>query len=85
MEKQLTEMAKEIGESMGLERELSVKIKKFKEKIAYVSLDTGVISLNERIIDDEELVKKVLTHEIRHLKSGSKWHGPEFFEGKVDE
>ena len=81
MEEQLIKLVNKMARDMGIKREVNVLVKDYKSRMAFVSLDTSTIRINRKIIQDEEKLKQVLRHELLHIKTQSKFHGPEFFDG----
>jgi len=80
MDSRLREILEEIKAELGLEDEIKIIKKNYKRKLASVSLDKRIIRINKNILDDEDLVRKVIHHELLHIKLNTKWHTPEFWE-----
>jgi len=80
MENQLTEMAQKMAIEMGLSDKIKVTLKDYRKRVACVSINEKNIRINKKVLDDEELLTSIIRHELLHIKTNSRWHGPEFFE-----
>jgi len=73
MKEKIEKLLKELKEELGIKEEVKVRLKRFKFKVASVSLSKRVIYLNSELVKkltDEEL-RYLLAHELLHLKHGS--------------
>ncbi len=72
----LTEIKKEIG----VDKEVKLKIVPMKGKIASLSIDKGVLRLNQNVVEklDEKELRYILLHELIHLKVNDVNHGSLF-------
>lgn len=77
--KRLEKILNELKEKIGLEEKIQIRFKKFKRKIASISLTKKVIYLNSLFLNllSEEEVKYLIAHELLHLKYGI-IHTPKF-------
>ncbi len=72
MKEKLEELVRELKEEIGIEGEVKVKLKKFKIKLASVSLSKKVIYINSELVkklSDKE-IRYLIAHELLHLKHG---------------
>ncbi|AAC07959.1 M48 metallopeptidase family protein [Aquifex aeolicus] len=79
MKERVENLLKELKERLGIEREVKIELKRFKRKLAPVSLTKRVIYINRELIpklSDEEL-GYLIAHELLHLKHGI-YHISEF-------
>ncbi|RUM34837.1 MAG: hypothetical protein DSY33_01145 [Archaeoglobus sp.] len=78
LKKLLIELKKEVG----VDKDVKLKIVPMKEKIASLSIDTGILRLNRNVIEKlgEEELKYILLHELIHLKVNDVNHGSLFME-----
>jgi predicted metal-dependent hydrolase len=69
------QLLNEVMEKLNLNKDLKIKVKPLKRKVASISLRTGTLYLNELCLEilTEEEIKFVIAHELLHLKHG-KFH-----------
>ncbi len=79
MNEKIHRILKEIKQELNVNDDIKISIKNYKRKMASVSLDKKIIRINKEIINDEEILREILYHEILHIKLNTKWHTPEFF------
>ncbi len=81
MKEKIINIVEELKKELGLENvEVNVEIKEFKRKVASVSLNNNTIRINKEVLEDEVFLRKILLHELLHIKLNTKWHTPEFLE-----
>jgi len=80
MDSKLKNILEELKEELGIIEDVNVITKNYKRKLASVSLDKRLIRINKKILDDEKLLRKILFHELLHIKLDTKWHTPEFLD-----
>ena len=78
---ELKDLLREVLKRLNLRRDIKVRVKPLKGKVASISHRSGTIYLNKRCLEvlTEEEIKFVLAHELLHLKHG-KFHTLSFEE-----
>jgi len=80
MDSKLKNILEELKEELDISEDIKVITKNYKQKLASVSLDKKLIRINKKILDDEKLLRKILFHELLHIKLDTRWHTPEFLD-----
>lgn len=72
MTEKLEEIVRELKSKIGIEEDVGIKLKKFKLKLASVSLSKKVIYINAELIEklDEKEIRYIIAHELLHIKHG---------------
>ena len=84
----------EIVTAMNVSRDVKVELREYKNRIAITSLSSGVIRLNRSLLnrrwtmtkfgeDPEQAIRRILKHEVLHIKLGTKWHPPKYFKDLI--
>ena len=75
----LKRLLAEVLDSLNLQKDIRIRVKPLKGKVASISHRSGTIYLNKRCLEvlTEEEIKFVLAHELLHLKHG-KFHTEKF-------
>lgn len=76
---ELKDLLREVLKRLNLRRDIRIRVKPLKGKVASISHRSGTIYLNKRCLEvlTEEEIKFVLAHELLHLKHG-KFHTLDF-------
>ena len=83
-------LTNKLRKELGIKNEIKVEFKKYKRLLGNASIKRNVIRLNEDILnmkwikenyvkDQLEFIKKLIKHELMHIKTKSKWHNPKYF------
>ena len=83
-------LTNKLRKELGIKNEIKVEFKKYKRLLGNASIKGNVIRLNEDILntkwvkenyvkDQLEFIKKLIKHELMHIKTKSKWHDPKYF------
>lgn len=80
MEYKLKNILEEIKRDPKIEKNIKLVVKEYKRKLGSVSINKRLIRINQKVLENEELTRKVLRHELLHIKLYTKGHTKEFFE-----
>lgn len=80
MDGKLKEILEELKKELGIKERVKIVKKDYKRKLGSVSIEKKEIRISKKILNDEKLLRKVLYHELLHIKLKTKWHTPEFWE-----
>ncbi|MCD6546956.1 MAG: hypothetical protein J7K22_00160 [Nanoarchaeota archaeon] len=75
---------------LGLEENISLEFRDYKSWIAATFLNKRIIRLNRNILkkgwarkngidNHRKFLRRVIKHELMHIKTKSKWHNPRYF------
>ncbi len=89
--KKLKDLLEKIKRELGIKDNIKIELKDYKRLIASTSLEKNVIRINRKVLDKkfvekrlgynhEDFIKRVLKHELMHIKLKTKWHMPQYFE-----
>ncbi len=92
--KKLKDLLEKIKRELGIEENIKIELKDYKRLIASTSLEKNVIRINRKVLDKkfvekrlgyshEDFIKRVLKHELMHIKLKTKWHTPQYFEDLI--
>ena len=78
---QLRELVVQLAEKVGLKRKVYIRRTDFKRQVASVSFRKNIVRVNKKIfaVNDLEIIKYVILHELVHLKFNHPYHNEEFF------
>ena len=81
MKEKLEKLVKELSDEIGIEGGVKIKLKKFKTKLASVSLSKRVIYINSELVKElsDKEIRYLIVHELLHLKYGI-FHTAKFHE-----
>lgn len=87
----LYEILKELKDELNIVDEVKIELRDYKRLIASTSIEKKIIRINRKILNEdfvlnvlgekshEDFIRKVLKHELMHIKLKTKWHVPKYF------